>query len=226
MPPDPEEKVGHKLDNYINQARKRGLVINFPKKFCNQESRNFQLCRQELIDLCKSDADPLFCFCAIMAWGMRKDHYNGWKHFDSAISDPKKLEEKIRKIKEAKSRQEVFGYLNGCGRIPGLGIPFFTKLIFFFRGDGYILDQWTAKSAKLLAPALSINVYKTGPAPNNTSKQYEEFCKFVEELAEKMGNHWKPSHSETGMFGGRKNKSEWRRYVISQMRSPSSLFAT
>jgi hypothetical protein len=213
--PPSQPKVGHKLDIYIRKAREMGVKINFPKTF-DEANANRQLCRRELIELCKKDTDHLFCFCAIMAWGMRKNHFSGWKHFKNAISDYTALKEKIAKIIKANSSHEAFSLLNSENGVPGLGIPFFTKLIFFFRRDGYILDQWTAKSAKLLAPNLSIKVYKSGPAANTTPEQYDQFCNFVKNLADEMKNSWQPSDAETGMFGGRKKENEWRRYVINQ----------
>lgn len=207
--PPIQEAVGHELSDYIDRAFGKNARFNLPQNFSCER----KLDRRELAALCKTDADPVFCFCAIMAWGMRKD-LSGWKHFDSAISDVISLRNKILKIKGAKSRGDAFSLLNGSERIPGLGIAFFTKIIFFFRGDGYILDQWTAKSAKLIAPDLPMKVYKLGPATSVTSEQYDHFCGFVESLANEMGNSWQAGDAETGMFGGRKDQNRWRRYVI------------
>lgn len=206
--------VGHSLASYLERAKALGHAMKPPEKF-GQVDRKID--RTELRQLCSTGNARLFCFCAIMAWGMRKSRYGKWRDFDASLKD-ENLVSKLKVIEKARSRREAFDSLSGSRRVPGLGVAFFTKLIFFFRGDGYILDQWTAKSADLLVMDLDLPVNRSGPSALTTGEHYEDFCLVVEELASEMGGSWTPSDVEVAMFGGRRDKSAWRRYVIQNWR--------
>jgi hypothetical protein len=61
---------------------------------------------------------------------------------------------------------------------------------------------------------LDLPVSRYGPSPVATGEHYEEFCSVVEDLAIEMGGSWTPSNVEVAMFGGRRDKSPWRQYVL------------
>lgn len=206
--------VGHSVLPYLERVMALGHVVKLREKLGPLDRK---IDRIELRQLCTNGSDRLFCFCAIMAWGMRKSYFRKWKDFDAALKDGH-LVSKLQAIEKAPSRREAFELLTGTNRIPGLGIAFFTKLIFFFRRDGYILDQWTAKSADLMARELELPVKGYGPSALATGQHYENFCLLVEELASEMGGPWTPSDVEVAMFGGRRDKSAWRQYVIQNWR--------
>ena len=102
--------------------------------------------------------------------------------------------------------------------IKGLGISFYTKLLFFFRvkGDAYILDQFTAKSSKLLFDSCQIVLNSSGyPDADNKPLSYEWFCS----AAESMGAGrtpppiWIGEQVEQAMFDVR--GGVWREYLRS-----------
>src|SRR5438132_3761996 len=73
--------VGHEIGQYLDRAKKLLRVpIERPADF---ESVNRRLSRPDLRHLCEDGCDPLFLFCAVMAWGMRKRY--GWRDFDASI---------------------------------------------------------------------------------------------------------------------------------------------
>jgi hypothetical protein len=86
---------------------------------------NRKIDRTELRQLCSTGNDRLFCFCAIMAWGMRKNYFRKWKDFDGALKDVKLLP-KLKAVEAAPSRREAFDSLisEGDNRVPGLGVAF------------------------------------------------------------------------------------------------------
>ena len=112
----------------------------------------------------------------------------------------------------------------GCG----MGPAYFTKLIFFARQshDGYILDQWTARSINLLLQTdehrislTRVNNDSFRVSDRNTADDYERYCRIVEHIATQEGV--KPDEIELRLFssgapkrGGK--RGEWREYVIHQ----------
>jgi hypothetical protein len=95
------------------------------------------------------------------------------------------------------SREEDFDHTQqAAAKFPGLGISFYTKLLFFLRKkpDAYILDQWTAKSAVVLFPDLGIKLTSAGlPHASTSPKTYEAFCKKLDDCAgaSGWGKAWK-----------------------------------
>jgi hypothetical protein len=97
-----------------------------------------------------------------------------------------------------------------------MGPAYFTKLIFFLRPDlnGYIMDQWLARSINLLFPqAGPIRLSNTVVTDRNTADDYERFCSHVEHVARELGIT--PAEAEERMFSnGGRSKGRWRQYVI------------
>jgi hypothetical protein len=103
---------------------------------------------------------------------------------------------------------------NGNNRLPGLGPAFFTKLIIFMRAieDGYVMDQWVAKSINLLVGMNIVEMAGETVSLKNTSEKYEQFCLAIDRLSETLGIS--PDATEQALFSiGGKRAGEWRKYV-------------
>jgi hypothetical protein len=103
-----------------------------------------------------------------------------------------------------------------AAKIKGLGISFYTKLLFFFRikPDAYILDQFTAKSAKLLFDDCKIVLNSSGyPDPTNTPDSYKWFCTALENMGKSRNPKWSGEQVEQAMFDVR--GGEWRKHLWS-----------
>ena len=177
---------------------------------------NKQLDRYELIELCSdSKRSDLITVVAILGWGgMRFDHarrlFANWDEFAPLIRS-------IR-MGQSMSRKEVFekfSILRKLKKIPGLGIGYYTKLICFLNPSlqGYILDQWTAKSINLLYEHKLVDITDAGwVTDKNGPDVYDDFCLKVEELS----NYWdvKPIDAELKMFSnGGHRPGVWRTYL-------------
>lgn len=96
--------------------------------------------------------------------------------------------------------------------IAGLGPAFFTKLIHFCIPpfNGYILDQFTAKSFDILTDQQKSLCWTSGFVPRGRGGQrYEIFCQAIEELADYRG--LSPEQIELDMYAGRDHP--WRLFV-------------
>ncbi|CAI2931878.1 protein of unknown function [Aminobacter niigataensis] len=96
--------------------------------------------------------------------------------------------------------------------IAGLGPAFFTKLIHFCVPpfNGYILDQFTAKSFDILTDQQSSLCSKSGVVPRGRGGQrYEIFCRAIEMLADYRG--LSAEQVELDMYAGRNHP--WRLFV-------------
>lgn len=85
---------------------------------------------------------------------------------------------------------DLFQKLRKQGYLPGLGVSFFTKVIYFLRpGKGaFILDQWTAKAMNYLhskdpSSYPQIAMDDEFPANNLTGRDYEAFNKGIKQVA-------------------------------------------
>jgi hypothetical protein len=110
--------------------------------------------------------------------------------------------------------------------IKGLGISFYTKLLYFFRPkpDAYILDQWTAKSARLLFNPCPINLNGDLPDPATKPAQYEWFCAQLDNFAPIV---WPTiagitgENAEVAIFDEGRGHGEWRKYVVAHFENDS-----
>ena len=178
--------------------------------------------REFLFDMAASDeANTLTCCVAIFAWGgMRRDHArtvlgtaNKWLPIADAIR------------KQSIGRCDAYSQFMQARQsknLPGMGPAFFTKLIYFLgrnsNSRGYIMDQWTALSANLLTGRKMVDMQILKGAArvsdNNSSDVYNEFCIFIEILAQELNES--PDQAEIRIFsiGGRgEKKGKWRTYL-------------
>lgn len=197
-----------------------------PRTWCLQVTHdactsagNKPMSRKELFHFCaQSNVDAKDMFVAICAWG-RMRISNGRRAWHSV----EKWSPVVAKLKgDCQNRLEAyrrFYKLCNDGNFPGVGPAFFTKLIFFIRPDlnGYIMDQWTARSINLLyGTKIKLTRLKPGEkmvSPTNPPEIYEEFCCEMEDLAQRL--HRSPAEAEEVIFSnGGKDRASWRRYVI------------
>ena len=151
------------------------------------------------------------CFVAVMAWGgmRRSSARSAWNERHRWLP----IVEELRG--GGISRTGAYKRFHNA-RVPGLAPAYFTKLIHFLRPerDGYILDQWTAKSVSLLFGHGIISITREGWVDRtNDATVYGRYCEAVERLAEKRGIT--SEAAEEMMFSrGGKAKQPWRQYVV------------
>ncbi len=179
-----------------------------------------QLTRVALRAICLNrTVAPLEKYACIMAWGGQR-----FGNFDLSIGS-RTLAPLIQNLlASANNRQIDFSATQAAAAlIPGLGISFYTKLLFFLRPvqDAYILDQWTAKSILLLQfpPVIRLMRRSAGynqAHPGTTQAEYECFCKAVQGL---RGSLWPVGLPTTGeqvemaMFDKSRPDGFWRAFV-------------
>jgi len=160
----------------------------------------------------------LIVYAAVMAWGgrglMSRNYRLSLQHesLNTLVSTLSTLRNGNN------SRKEAFQIIKlAAEEIKGLGISFYTKLLFFLRRDydAYILDQFTAKSAQLLfhpPPVRLTSQYY--PLPDTTPDEYEDFCCKIEELSsdiQQLNANWTSEKVEQAMFDIR--GGIWRKYL-------------
>ena len=181
-----------------------------------------KLNREQLIGRANSSISDLELVLDIFAWGgINRKHaflalqsFNSWKCIISKLRN-----EEYSSIKG----YEKFYELRNNNELSGIGPAYYTKLIFFChpKHDGYIMDQWTARSVNLLLSHsdelihLNKSKYFQGVSDRNNQSIYKKFCCKVKRLAEECGYPEHPSKIEEALFSkGGRNKLDWRRYVI------------
>lgn len=184
------------------------------------------LTREQVRELCRDINLPsLTVYACIMAWGgrdfgnYRRSLEDGGMALDRLISALRSSSE--TRIKDFETTQEA------ARAIPGLGISFYTKLLFFLREkpDAYILDQWTAKSATLLFPELNICLTAAGlPDPKTTGQTYDAFCSRLETCcgSDGWGVAWRTGEEvERTIFDSPKGQWRiWLKAFLSEDTSP------
>jgi hypothetical protein len=224
--PPPDAAVGRSPISYLNQlpaaavhiASTAGYPIGAP------------LTRAELRNICLDPAvTPLAKYACIMAWGGRN-----FQNFNLSIN-PQNLPFLQRLIlallASANNRQIDFAATQAAAAgIPGLGISFYTKLLFFLRPvqDAYILDQFSAKSILLLQfpPVIRLLRRSEGynqATPNTTPAEYERFCQAVEDLRMVLWPAYPAATAEQvemAMFDRSRPDGLWRGFVRINFKHP------
>lgn len=175
-----------------------------------------RMSRSGLRYYCRDQDNPVeACFLTIMAWGgMRTDHLRRvWSKRGEWQATLKQL-----RNTPSISRQDAFRLLSRLRadrRLPGIRAAFFTKLIFFLRyeADGYIMDQWTAKSINLIEGRDVVLLDRTGLVPDRASDyNYEDFCQCIEKIGAEI-NQSPDKVEEMLMSRGGQKAEPWRQYV-------------
>lgn len=208
MPKGNQGYVGTHSLNWANQV--------FPNyKFDGTLDKRFE--RSQLFDYCKnSQNNDLHVLVAILSWGgMRRDHGRLLeKQLPLLLSLVKDLRNGI-----FLTRKEAFFKIQNMrksGELPGLGIGYFTKLICFLAPNlnGYIMDQWVAKSINLLTGKAQVQLTNGNWVNDeNTAETYEIFCYYVDKLGELLECSGFEAEERIFSVGGRK-KGDWRNYLV------------
>ena len=186
------------------------------------------LSRADVWAICTNPAiDPLAAYAVAMAWGGQ----NRVNFRTSVVAAT--LTGLLRTLRTSRnSRGHDFGIASAAAAgITGLGIAFYTKLLYFFRPnpDAYILDQWTAKSAAILFTPQPIRLENKPtdgyypPANDTTPEEYEAFCKAIDKLAIGL---WRGigqgEDAEAAMFDEGYGRGFWRNFVDGHFSHPEA----
>jgi len=198
--------------NGIN-AKKWGNYF-FEKEL--NESLNCKLTRTQLFDkLYVDDLTAEEFSIAILSWGgMNREHGKSLFQNNDWLDVIKRMRD--NDIQTRKEAYELFQILRKNKKLKGMGPAYFTKLICFINPNlnGYIMDQWTAKSINILFENNNINLSSSGHVTDkNRANIYEDFCTKIEYLA-KLFN-LRPIDLEENLFSnGGVNKGKWRKFVV------------
>lgn len=134
----------------------------------------------------------------ILSWGGIVNRANNPKILYKKLSTDKVARTEVAKALQLmrdgnisnRESFDLFQSLRKKGYLPGLGVSFFTKVIYFLRpGKGaFILDQWTAKAMNYLHskdpnsyPQVAMD--DEFPANNLTGSDYDAFNKGIKQVA-------------------------------------------
>jgi hypothetical protein len=177
---------------------------------------NRQFNRYELFEYCQNQNNSnLNIIVAILSWGgMRRDH--GRRLFENRNVIIELVDElRIGNFHTRQQAFEVFQNHRSANMLPGIGIGYFTKLICFLAPNlnGYIMDQWVAKSINLLTGVPIVNLTGNNWVnDNNDSNTYELFCQNIDNLAELL--NCSGFEAEKQIFSVGRGNGQWRNYLI------------
>ncbi len=174
------------------------------------------LTRRQLREVCRNlEVGSLTAYACVMAWGAR-DFGNYRRSLEDGGEALDRLVGALRS--RSATRIDDFAFAKKAARsIPGLGVSFYTKLLFFLREkpDAFFLDQWTAKTAVLLFPETGIQLTASGlPDPDTTGEAYDSYCKALEACcgASGWGEAWKTGEEvERTLFDS--PNGPWRQFL-------------
>jgi hypothetical protein len=206
--PAPIPFVGHRPGNFARRIGASEEIIG--------RMPEIPFTRPALVDFVKANRDPEMRFVAVMSWGrMRHDHAR------KTLAVKERWIELIRALaKPQLTRAQAYALFrraraNPNTHLDGLGPAYFTKLLFFLRPvqDAYIMDQWTGKSVNLLfSDGATVRLNVGGVTDQNTETDYDQFCKGIEFVAEKL--EVEPAQAEERLFSnGGRNVGRWRAHV-------------
>ena len=157
------------------------------------------------------------CLAAVLAWG-GQNHKNGALCFDHFEAEFQPVIAAMRQGQMTSTdAYETFDDLWKKRPAKGLGAAYFTKLIYFCVSthDGYIMDQWAAKSINLLTGQDIVKLSSGWIDQCNTAANYEAYCAAVERLADDLDTTGEEIELTLFSRGGRQ-KWPWRQYVVDQ----------
>lgn len=171
--------------------------------------------RQQLAEFCgEVDVAAEDIFFAVCAWGGMRVN-NGRLAWSCAEKWATVIDNLKVNCLNRRGAYRLFADLRAKSSLPGMGPAFFTKIIFFVRPDlnGYIMDQWTARSINLLYGNTIQLTRNPSVAPNNPDI-YEDFCNKIEDLSVRLRRT--PAEAERAIFSiGGRHPGCWRSYVKS-----------
>jgi hypothetical protein len=206
--PAPNDFRGHKPRNFARQ-------IGAPEDIIGQLPEE-PFTRPTLVAFVAAERDVETQFVAVMSWGKMR-HDSGRR----AWQVKERWAPLIREIEgPGLSRSDAYALFklaraNRNTRLNGLGVAYFTKLLFFLRpvANAYIMDQWTGKSINLLfRGAKTVRFSAAAVSDQNTEADYDCFCERIEFVAKQLGVE--PAEAEKRIFSnGGRQLGHWRAYV-------------
>lgn len=187
-----------------------GNKYEYPEIF----NQNFY--RDDLFEFCNSKStSDILALLAILSWGgMNRNHGK------SLLNKPSSILDIVQKLRNNyfSTRKDAFEYIQDkqkIGSLKGLGIGYYTKLICFLAPNlnGYIMDQWLAKSINLIFEKELIHITNNWVSNKNTSLIYEDFCSKIDNLSKMISQSGYKTEEKLFSIGGSK-KGKWRQYVI------------
>lgn len=183
----------------------------------SNELLNKKLTRMDLLsnDFVNS-LDDRELSCAILSWGgMNREH-------GSSLFTESEWLDLVREIRSSQIQNREDAYkkfflLKKQNKLPGMGPAYYTKLICFLNPklNGYIMDQWTAKSVNLLCKKEIVKLTPNGfvdPLKNDMIV-YQTFCEVIDQLS--IDLQMIGLDVEESMFSsGGKRKGQWRQVVV------------
>ncbi len=229
-----EAHLAYFKDNALILDKYESALGKIPSGFSYLTDHNLpenKLFREELFSMAADKSVPSDVLCiSILAWG--GVHKNNINNAFSCKDEWLTIVDEIRDGKLNRSEAyEAFYWLRQDKTLKGMGAAYYTKLIYFLmpreeKPHGYIMDQWVACGVNLLAErnVVLMDTSHRWTAPDNrsstftvsdanTSEHYEEYCRFIEELADEV--NYSPEETEHCLMSqGGKIKKPWRDYVI------------
>lgn len=206
--PPSQDAVGRPPKTYleligVDPASVQSQGIDLTRPITREQARH--ICSDP-----KMDAQA--AYAVAMAWGAQN-----LKHFNLSKDHPN-LRILIDELRTTGGDREADFHRakDLLGDVPGIGISYFTKLLYLCRptGDAYILDQWTAKSLDVLLQDSPVELSSWGgPAVWTTREDYGKYCSALEGIATMLGDEWTGESVETALFDHR--SGEWRNHVRS-----------
>lgn len=186
---------------------------------------NEPLNRSALVEQAKR-SDPMHAFLSVMAWGAQNR-----RHTALGLSDADRVAFSIGRLRAAATVDRIQAYelFSGDNKIKGLGPAYFTKIIAFCRNDlnGYVMDQFTARSINLLdgerreiVPMSKDKNGRLSVHQQALAEHYESYCARVDRLTEVINERLMPATPVDGffteylLFGKGKAKAAWRRHLM------------
>ena len=194
---------------------------------------NTNLTRAQVMQICRDPAYPvLFGYVCAMAWGLQGAQPGGYKHVTTAWRNSSRIAKILNTLRGGGlTRCQAYDLFIGNNTVPGLGPAYFTKLIYFFGSnvDGYIMDQWTAKSVNLLTGSCVVRMSGNAVYNRNKSGNYQAYCEEVDLIASQLTAIKNPPSKITGeqaeemlMSKGGHNPWPWRAHVKTKWPTYSS----
>ena len=214
-------------------------VLQHPRLPDFYSEDNLKIFCDKKIDRCdvrkfvdNKDANALAKVLFILAWG-GMTLPNAKKALESYQNCWKKIVDDM--LEKNLCRDEAYKRFHSLvenGKLTHMGPAYFTKLIYFLepKHNGYIMDQWTARSMNLLRKSDEYEIQLIPTTKRNSDgfrkfrvnqKKnhvciYRAFCEDLEHLAEYLDID--PEETEKLIFskGGRVNMGCWRRFVLEE----------
>jgi hypothetical protein len=219
------------MNSSLDLCQSEEFNKKFNKKDISRLLSNFK--KENPTSIKETDKEILEICVLVFSWGGMKSHH-GKALFENKSHWLPVVKNLINKC--FKSRIEAFKKfqeLRNEKNLPGCGIAYFTKLIYFLAPDlnGYILDQWTGLSINYLLDSSLVKLntgYRKNKSKshrtryftvndNNSPDIYEKFCQIIETISDKFyGTKENAKEVEERIFSkGGKSPGEWRRVIKS-----------